>query len=129
LEDFNLKEKLKNYVDKRYSGRPLGLKSKSNKDVLKSITQIAAKYQLDPELLLDAFNRAWIDEGFQYGVLNIKCRKVDQDLVTFLVTLKDEVVWQFPIDKKILEKSELFKSSIPIIPIPLYGKYETGKKN
>jgi len=124
-----LKEQLKNYEDKHYRGRPLGLKSKSNKDVLKSIAHIAAKYELDPGLLLDAFNRAWNDEEIQYGALNIKCRKVEQDLVTFLVTLNEEVVWQFPIDKNMLEKSELFKSSIPVIPIPLYGKYESGQKN
>lgn len=124
-----MKEKLKNYISKHYSGRPLGLKSKSNKDVLKSIAHIAAKYELDPGLLLDAFNRAWNDEEIQYGALNIKCRKVDQDLVTFLVTLNEKVVWQFPIDKNVLEKSELFKSSIPVIPIPLYEKYESGQKN
>jgi len=127
--DLNLKAQWKNYADKHYRGRPAGRKSKSNNDVLKSIAHIAAKYELDPELLLDAFNRAWNDEEIQYEPLNIKCRKVDQDRVTFLVTFKDEVVWQFPIDKKVLEKSELFKSSIPTIPIPLYRKYEPGQKD
>jgi len=124
-----LKEKLKNYVDKRYRGRPAGRKSKSNNDVLKSIAHIAAKYELDSGSLLDAFNRAWINEEFQYGALNIKRRKVDQNTVTFLVTLKDEVVWQFPIDTNILKKCELFKHSIPIISEPLHRKYESGEKN
>ena len=124
-----MKEKLKNYVDKRYRGRPAGRKSKSNNDVLKSIAHIAAKYELDSGSLLDAFNRAWINEEFQYGALNIKRRKVDQNTVTFLVTLKDEVVWQFPIDTNILKKCELFKHSIPVIPVPLHRKYEPGEKN
>jgi len=124
-----LKQQWKNYPDKHYRGRPAGLKSKSNKDVLKSLAHIAAKYELDPKLLLDAFNRAWISEEVQYGALNIKCRKVDQNTVTFLVTLKDEVVWQFPIDTNILKKCELFKHSIPVIPVPLHRKYEPGEKN
>ena len=127
--DLYLKQQWKNYPDKHYRGRPAGRKSKSNNDVLKSIAHIAAKYKLDPKLLLDAFNRAWINEEFQYGALNIKCRKVDQNTVTFLITLKDEVVWQFPIDKNMLEKSELFKHSIPVILVPLHRKYESGEKN
>lgn len=124
-----MKEKLKNYVDKRYRGRPLGLKSKSYKNVLKSIAHIVAKYELDSGLLLDAFNRAWLDEEFQYGVLNIKCRKVDQNLVTFLVTLNDEVVWQFPIDTTILEKSELFKLNIPVIQTPIHRRDDSEQRH
>jgi hypothetical protein len=124
-----LKEQLNNYGYKRSRGRPLGHKSKSNKNVLKSIAHIAAKYELDPGILLKAFNRAWINEEFQYETLNIKCRTVNQNTVTFLVTIDHKVVWQFPIDTNILEKSELFKHSIPDIPIPLHRKYEPGKKN
>lgn len=120
---------MKNNAEKSYRGRSLGFKSKSNKNVLKSIARIATKYKLDPGLLLDAFNRAWNDEEIQYEALNIKCRKVDRDLVTFLVTLNEEVIWQFPIDKNMLKKSELFKYSIPDIPIPLHRKYEPGEKN
>jgi hypothetical protein len=123
-----LKKQLNNYGYKRSRGRPLGHNSKSNKNVLKSIAHIAAKYELDPGLLLDAFNRAWINEEYQHGALYIKCRKVNQNTVTFLVTLNQKVVWQFPIDTNILEKSELFKHSIPVIPISLHRKYEPGEK-
>jgi len=120
---------MKNNAEKSYRGRPLGFKSKSIKNVLNSIAHIAAKYELEPGSLLDAFNSAWIDEEFQYEELNIKCRKVYQNTVTFLVTLNQKVVWQFPIDTNILEKSELLKHSIPDIPIPLHRKYEPGEKN
>ena len=123
-----MKKQLNNYGYKRSRGRPLGHNSKSNKNVLKSIAHIAAKYELDSKLLLDAFNRAWINEEFRYGELYIKSRKVDQSTVTFQVTLKNEVIWQFPIDRNILEKRELYKSSIPVLPIPLHRKDESGQK-
>jgi hypothetical protein len=127
--DLNLKAILENNGEKKYRGRPLGRNSKSNKNVLKSIAHIAAKYELDSKLLLDAFNRAWINEEFRYGELYIKSRKVDQSTVTFQVTLKNEVIWQFPIDRNILENPELYRSSIPVIPIPLHRKNESGQKN
>ncbi len=123
-----MRRTLRNYGDGPSRGRPRGRKSKSNKVVLDSIALIAAKYELDSGLLLDAFKRAWINEESQCGALKIESREADQNTVTFLVTLNDEVVWQFPIDTNILEKSELFKLNIPVIPIPLYRKGNSRQK-
>ena len=117
-----------NNNEKLNSGRPKGRKSKSNKDVLDSIALIAIKYELDPGLLLDAFKKAWINEESHYGILKIESREADQNTVNFLVTRNDEVVWQFPIDTNILEKSELFKPSIPVIQTPIHRRNSSELK-
>ena len=125
----DLRYVLRNYGDGPSRGRPRGRKSKSNKVVLDSIALIAAKYELDPGLLLDSFKRAWVNEESQCGALKIESREADQNTVTFLVTLNDEVVWQFPIDTNILEKSELFKPSIPVIQTSIRRMDDSGQRH
>jgi len=119
---------LRNYGDGPSRDRRGGRKSKSNKDALHSIALIAQKYELDPKLLLDAFKRAWINGKSQYGALKIESREADQNTFTFLVTLNDEVICQFPIDTNILEKTELFKSSIPVVSVPILRKHSGQRR-
>ena len=69
----------------------------SSWSTLSSVAQIAAKYNLDSGLLLDAFTEAWANEKAQYGKLIIECRKVDHDSAIFLITCEGIIVWQFPI--------------------------------
>ncbi len=114
---------LRRYSDERSRGRPRGHNSKSNKDILDSIALIAAKYELDPGLLLNAFKRAWINKKTKCGKLKIENRGADENTVNFLITLNDHVIWQFPIDTNILENPKLFESSIPVIPIPIHRKH------
>ncbi len=114
---------LRRYGDERSRGRPRGHNSKSNKDVLDSIALIAAKYELDPGLLLNAFKRAWINKKTECGKLKIENRGADENTVNFLITLNDHVVWQFPIDTNILESPKLFASSIPVIPVPTHRRH------
>ena len=120
---------LRNYGDGPSRGRPRGRRSKSSRAVLDSIALVAARYELDPGLLLDAFKRAWINEESQCGALKIKSREADQNTVTFLVTLNDEVVCQFPISTNILEKPEFFKPSIPVIQAPFHRGGDSGQKH
>jgi len=82
-------------------------------------------------LLLDAFTEAWSHEESQCEKLRVKCRKVDQDLATFLITCNDKVVWQFSIKIEILQKPELFKSYIPIIspPAPIHREDNLTQKH
>lgn len=111
-------------------GRPRGHQSYSTMSILTSIAQIAAKHSLDPGLLLDAFAEAWKYEESQCERLRIRCRRVDQDLATFLVTRGQKVVWQFSINVKILQEPKLFKSYIPIVSIPAQiHKDDSTKKN
>jgi hypothetical protein len=110
------------------SGRLKGHKPKSNQDVLDSIALLAVKYDLNNKLLLNAFNRAWINEEFQYGALKIKSLKTDKNTAVIQITFNDEVVWQYPINIDILERPELYESSIPIIDLPLYRRHDSGQK-
>ncbi len=68
------------------------MKEKSNQDVLDSIALTVAKYELDPRLLLNAFNRAWINEESKYGALKIESRKANENAISIQITLNDEVV-------------------------------------
>ncbi|MFH0897719.1 MAG: hypothetical protein V1850_06715 [Candidatus Bathyarchaeota archaeon] len=118
----------KNYGEEQIRGRPRGNRSYSSISVLSSVAQIAARYSLDPGLLLNALTEAWTHEESEYGVLKIKRRKVDQDFATFLITCNDKVVWQFPIDIGILKGPESFKSYIPIIPVSISKGDSTPKQ-
>jgi replication factor A1 len=120
IEEFN--------VDKPSRGRPRGHQSYSSMSVLSSVAQIAAKYNLDPKLLLDALTVAWIDEESQYEQLKIKCRKVNQDFATLLITCNDKVVWQSPVQIKILQEHEFLKSYIPIVPALIRKEDSMQKK-
>ena len=104
------------------------MKEKSNQDVLDSIALTAAKYELDPRLLLNAFNRAWITEESKYGALKIESRKANENAITIQITLNDEVVWQYPIDTDILERPELYESSIPVIHTPIHRRDDSGQR-
>lgn len=106
------------YGEKPSRGRPRGHQSYATMSVLSSIAQIAAKHNLEPGLLLDAFKEAWAHEESQYEKLEIECRKVNYDFATFLITCNNKVVSQFPIGIEILKKPELFKPYIPIISTP-----------
>jgi len=108
---------LRYYSEEPRRGRPRGHRPYSVISVLSSIAHIAAKYNLDPMLLFDAFIEAQVHEESQCEMLKIKCRKVDKDVATFLITHEDKVIWQFPIKMEILRESE-FRSLVPIIPTP-----------
>lgn len=104
------------YYDKEPTrGRPRNHQSYATMSVLSSIARISAKHNLDPRLLLDALAKAWAYEESQCGKLEVKCRKIDHDLATFLITCNDKVVCQFFINIDILQKPEFFKPYIPII--------------
>ena len=99
-----------------FRGRPRGHKSHSTMATLNSIALIAAKYSLDPGLLLDAIAEAQAHEKSQFEKLEVRCRKIDQDYATFLITCSDEVVGQFSMGREILQHPEFFKPHIPTIP-------------
>ena len=107
------------YEEETHRGRPRGHQSYSSWSILSSVAQIAAKYNLDSGLLLDALTEAWAHEKAQYGKLVIECRKVDHDSAIFLITCEGKVVWQFPIGIGILQQPGSFKSVIPNIPVPI----------
>jgi len=115
-----------NYVTN--SGRPRGRKSKSSQVVLDSIAFLAAKYNLDQSLLLDAFNKAWINKESQYGELKVRCRETDKNTAIIQILFNDEVVWQYPINIDILKRPDLYKSSIPLIHTPIRRREDSGEK-
>ena len=117
------------YGDEPRRGRPRGHQSYSTMSILSSIAQIAAKYNLEPGLLLDAFTEAWTHEESQYEKLEIECRKVDHDFATFLITCNDKVIWQFPVKIEILKGPELFKSYIPTVSNPNHREGDSTQKN
>ena len=117
---------LRHYDDEyyeHYRGRSRGRKSKSSKKTLDSIAIIAAKYKLDPRLLLYAFRSAWINQESICGTLKIERRGADENTSNFLVTLKDKVISQFPIETNILERPDLFESSLPMVQVPTHRKH------
>lgn len=110
------------YGGEPHPSRPLGHGSKFRKKVLDSIALLAVKYELDPIQLLHSFSRAWNDGESKCGPLKIERRGGDKKAVTFLITLNDDVIWQFPIDTDVLEKPDLYESSIPVVKAPMYRK-------
>jgi len=102
-----------------FRGRPRGHQSHSTIAVLSSIAHIAASRSLDPGLLLDAFGEARMHEEFKYEELEVKCRGVNKELATFMVTCKEKVLGQFSVGEEILQHPKFFKSYIPVIPRPV----------
>ncbi|MDQ1279578.1 MAG: hypothetical protein QG670_840 [Thermoproteota archaeon] len=107
------------YAENPSRGRPRGGQSYSTVSFLSSIAHIAAKYNLDPKILLNTFTEAQTYTVSQCETLKVECRKVDHDFAVFLITCDDKVVWQSPIKMEILQKPDFFKSYIPIISPPL----------
>jgi replication factor A1 len=97
--------------------------------VLSLIAQVAANYNLDSRLLLDAFTEAWAHGESQYEKLKVECRRVDHDFATFLITCNDKVVWQFPIGIEILKGPELFKSYFPTVSNPISREGDSTQKH
>ena len=81
---------------------PRGL-NKQYTIVLKTIVQIAKKFNLDKNQLADAFIEAWRENTFKFGKLTIRYRGVNGGCATFLLTAENEVVSQFPINIGILK--------------------------
>ena len=106
-------------VNEPSGGRPRGRQSYSIVSVLNSIALIAAKNNLAPTMLFDAFTKAWTHDECQCENLKVECRKVDRDASIFLVTCNDRVVSQFPIRTEILQQPKLSKSYIPTIQTPI----------
>lgn len=102
---------------KRGRGR-LSRKSILYADFIESIILIAGKYDLDPELLIDALVEAWSYETSHLRNLKITCREVNQDSATFLVTEGEKAVFQFPITLEILNKPEYLKDQVQYFPPP-----------
>jgi replication factor A1 len=102
-----------------FRGRPRGHQSHSTMTVLSSIAHIAASHDLDAGLLLDAFGEAQTHNEYKYESLEVKCRRVDKELSTFMVTCNEKVLGQFSVGNEILQYPEFFKPYIPVIPTPL----------
>lgn len=86
---------------------------------LKSIILISKKYELDPKLLVNALAKAWKDKtSVTEADLTIRCRDIDRDSVTFLITKGEKVVSQFPMKAEVLRDPEFFERLIQSIPEP-----------
>ncbi len=110
--------------EKPFRGRPRGHQSHLTMNVLTSIAHIAASRNLDAGLLLDAFGEARAHKEFKYEQLEVKCRGMDNEVATFMVTCEDRVLGQFSVGNEILRYPEFFKSYIPVVPIPLSARKE-----
>jgi replication factor A1 len=103
-------------LDESCRGRPRGRQSYTTRTVLNSIAIIAAKNNIDPEMLFDTFTNAWKDKESRCANLNVECRKTSVDIAIFLVTCNNSVVCQIPIETEVLEQSKVSKSYLPVIP-------------
>jgi replication factor A1 len=86
---------------------------------LLSIVKIAAKYDLDPRLLVESFIEAWENKTDHCGSLKVTCRGINKDetAATFLITCEVKVVAQFPIKTDVLENKDVFINHLRQIPI------------
>ncbi|MCK5625343.1 hypothetical protein KAI11_00655 [Candidatus Bathyarchaeota archaeon] len=114
-------------VSRRWTSRGRGRGRPSRRtvlyvDFLESTVLIAGKHDLDPKLLIEAFVEAWRGGPSQVGDLKVTCREVKQDSATFLITLGDNVVSQFPITLQILKNPEYVKDQIQHFPPSHYEK-------
>ncbi len=108
-------------------GRPRG-KSRLFKSPLKSIMLIAKRYKVDPSLLIEAFVGAWRHKAARCGRFKISCRGVDQDSATFLITEKDRVISQFPIQREVLRAANSFKEYVQDVFLPSPSEAKEGSK-
>ena len=76
--------------------------NKHYSSVLKTVIQIAKKFNLDKNQLICAFVEAWRNGTSKYGGLIVHYRSVNGSCANFLVTADKEVVSQFPINIEIL---------------------------
>ncbi|MDQ1280299.1 MAG: hypothetical protein QG670_1562 [Thermoproteota archaeon] len=102
-------------VDMEYRGRHRG--SDLNFNNFLSMVLIASKHDLDPKQLIDAFYEAAENKISRCGSLTISCRKINQDSAIFLIMKEEKVVWQFPVNLKIITDPYV-RESIKEIPMP-----------
>jgi hypothetical protein len=82
------------------------MSTKERARVNKSITQLAAKYNLDEGKLLECIREAWNSGKSRCGDhLTITCRKKTEDAAIFLFET-ERVLSQFPIPVKFLRRPE-----------------------
>jgi hypothetical protein len=67
------------------------------------------KYGIDSEKFFESFVEAWKRQKSTCESLSIECRKKTRYNAVFLITKGFRVVAQFPIPKRILEETSLFK--------------------
>jgi replication factor A1 len=89
---------------------------------------IARKHDIDPSLLLDAFIEAWKNKISHCGSITLRCRAVNHNSVTFLLTNKEKVISQFPIKQEALRIPDAFRDYIQYVPIPAPKKSEPRHK-
>jgi hypothetical protein len=69
--------------------------------------------------LIDAFVEAWRKTNSYYEPLTITCRGEKHDSATFLITNKEKVVAQFPINLEYLKNPQTLKLDSQDIPVPI----------
>ncbi|MCJ7633337.1 hypothetical protein MUP77_13240 [Candidatus Bathyarchaeota archaeon] len=94
----------------------------------KSIVLIAAKYDLDPMLLIDAIVEAYRDKTQRCGSLEISYRGEKQDSAMFLLTEGEKVVSQFPVRLELIINPNFLKNLIKDIPMSSYLRKEPFQK-
>lgn len=113
--------------EKEQRGRPRG-NSNAYYDHLKSIVTIARKHDVDPNQLVDAFVEAWENTTAQCGELTISRRGITRDSATFLITKKEKVIWQFPVNLENVRNPEVLKKYIQDMPTPQPPEQERYQK-
>ena len=90
----------------RIRGRPRG-RFNLYED-LRSIVNIAGRYDLDPKLLVSAFIEAWKNQVAYCDELMIRCRSVTKDSAMLLITNEEKVVSQLPIKLELLRNPDYY---------------------
>ena len=86
-------------------GRPRGkYRSAADSRLLQYLALISMKYGIDSEKFFDSFVEAWKRQQSTCKSLLIECRKKTRNCAVFLITNNCEVIAQFSIPKRILEK-------------------------
>jgi replication factor A1 len=95
--------------------KPQNADSPKERKTLEYIARILIKYDIDPIKFLDCLMEAYKKGESEIEELNIQCRQKKSVSSIFLLTFRKEVIAQFPISIRILQRKKQLESLMKIL--------------
>ena len=94
---------------------PQNADSPKERKTLEYIARILIKYDIDPKKFLDCLMEAYKKGESEIEELNIQRRQKKSDSSIFLLTLRKEIIAQFPISIRILQRKKQLEGLMKIL--------------
>lgn len=89
---------------------------------------MAKRYDLDPELMVDAIVEAWENKTSTLSNLKITLRDIGQDFTTFLITKQGKIASQFRIELELIQNHEILSNDIRYASMSYYRNLKIDQK-